>query len=713
MRNEGRTKNKRKKLFLRIAKILFFCFLLFVLSTLLLFVYYTRDLPRPEKFTEKHFIQSTKIYDRTGSVLLYEIYGEEKREVVSISQMPDYLKKAVIAAEDSSFYQHIGLDFRGILRAVFVNLKLWKPVQGGSTITQQLIRSTFLTREKTLDRKIREAVLTLELERRYSKEQILEWYLNQVPFGENSYGAEAASQVYFKKHVSEISLAEAAVLAALIRAPSYYSPYGPNLEGLIARKDYILNKMAQSGYITEEKKQLAQKEKLNFSGISNPIKAPHFSLYIQSYLEEEYGRDFLIEKGLKVYTTINWELQDFVETTVEEISKKNKNYNANNAAVVVINPKNGEILAIVGSKDYFGSSYPEGCESIKKDCLFDPQFNVAILGKRQPGSAFKPFVYATAFKKGYTPNTVLWDVKTEFNPNCDPAGNQEKDQYELSCYHPQDYDGKFRGKVSLRQALGQSLNLPSVKILYLAGIEDSLKTAKDSGITTLTDPNRYGLSLVLGGGEVTLLEMTSAFGVFATEGLKVPPVGILKIEDWEGNIIEENKKEMKRVLDIQTTRLITDILSDNEARTPMFGPNSLLYFKDYQVAAKTGTTQYFNDGWAIGYAPFVAVGVWVGNNNNAPMVKEPGIVLAGPIFNKIMWKILSSHPKEYFNKPNFSPSKNPILDGIIDDPEPHSILHYIDKNNPLEKPEFPETNPQYLLWEIGVKNWISDNPPSN
>jgi len=321
-------------------------------------------------------------------------------------------------------------------------------------------------------------------------------------------------------------------------------------------------------------------------------------MYIKDYLEKKYGEDFLKEKGLRVYTTLDAELQDFAEKTVKEADKINVGFNANNTAVVVINPKNGEILSLIGSKDYFQKSYPKGCgESTKESCLFEPKFDVAIMGKRQPGSAFKPFVYATAFKKGYTPNTILWDVKTEFNINCSPEGNQEKDLYGLGCYHPQNYDEKYRGMISLRSSLAQSLNLPSVKLLYLAGLNDSLQMAKNMGLSTLNEPDRYGLSLVLGGGEVTLLEMTSAYGVFASEGVKYMPVSILKIEDSNGNIIEQNTKESTKVLDTEVARTINDVLSDNNARAPVFGVNNALYFDGFQVAAKTGTTEYFNDAW--------------------------------------------------------------------------------------------------------------------
>lgn len=708
-------KNKKykrtRRLFFVFLKFIFLFFLCFVLFVLFLLIYYGRDLPRPEKFTEKPFIQSTKIYDRTGKVLLYDIYGEEKREIIALAQVPEYLKNAVLTAEDARFYQHGGLDWRGIIRAILIDLKLRKPSQGASTITQQLIRSSFLTRKKTLDRKIKEVILSLELETKYSKDQILEWYLNEIFWGENCYGVEAASQTYFKKTTADLSLSESAVLAALISAPSYYSPYGSHRNELLARKDYILSRMQKLGFITREQLQTTLTEKIEFSNILRPIKAPHFVFYVKNYLINEYGEGFLKERGIKVYTTIDWELQKYVEEIVEKKTLEYKNYNANNAAVVVLDPKTGEILSLVGSKNYFGESYPEGCDSRAGKCLFDPYFDVATLGERQPGSAFKPFVYATAFKKGHTPSTILWDVPTEFNPNCNPGGNEEKDEYGMNCYHPHDYDEKFRGKVSVRQSLAQSLNLPSVKLLYLAGIDDSIKTAEDFGITTLTDRNRYGLSLVLGGGEVNLLEMTSAYGVFATDGLRIPPVSILKIENWDSNIIKENKKEPKRVLSNQIARLINDVLSDNEARVPVFSRNNTLYFDNYQVAAKTGTTSDFKDAWTIGYTPFVAIGVWVGNNNNIPVDKKTGIGLAAPIWRKIMEKILTSHSIENFTKPEIITSEKPIINGEIAENENHSILYYVDKNNPLgPPPENPTTDPQYIMWEWGVENWLKNNP---
>jgi len=677
------------------------------LLVLLLFIYYTWDLPQPEKFTETPFIQSTKIYDRTGKTLLYDIYGEEKREIVSFDKISDNLKHAVLASEDSRFYQHGGIDFEGILRAILVDLKLQSKSQGGSTITQQLIRSVYLTGQKTISRKIREAVLSIELEQKYSKDQIFDWYLNAIPFGENTYGVEAAAQTYFNKPASDVSLAEAATLTALITAPSYYSPYGPNKAELLQKKDVVLERMQKLGYITNEQFQNAKKEKLNFAETTAAIKAPDFVMYVKKYLDDKYGEDYLKEKGLRVYTTLDYDLQQYAEQVIKDSDKTNKSKNANNAAMVAINPKTGEILTLIGSKDYFAKSYPEGCdEKAKGSCLFEPKYDVATMGQRQPGSSFKPIVYATAFKKGYTANTIIWDATTEFNPNCDPNGNSTTGANGSACYNPQDYDGKNRGPVTLRTALDCSLNIPAVKVLYLAGIPDTLKTARDLGITTLTDTNNYGLSLVLGGGDVNLLEMTSAYGVFATEGNYIPPVSILKITDAEGNIIEQNQEQPTKVLDTQIARQISDILSDNNARAPIFGPNSPLYIPGYQVAAKTGTTQNFVDGWTMGYTPFAAVGVWTGNNNNVP-TKDEGVGIAAPMWNKVMTKIVSSRQIENFTPPDPITNRNPVLLGQLPQGDTRTILYYINKNNPMgPAPQNPADDSQYLLWQIGINNYL-------
>jgi len=631
---------KKKRVGL-ILKLLGFGFLVLVLACLCLFSFYAKDLPQPEKFTERHLSQSTKIYDRSGQVLLYEIYGEEKRTWVPLQTIPEYLKQAVIVTEDADFYHHFGIDFKGIIRSVLINFKIMEPIYGGSTIPQQLIRSTFFSTEKTIQRKIREIILALEIDRRYSKDQILEWYLNQIPFGSNCYGVEAASQTYFQKPVSEVSLLEAATLAALIAAPSRLSPYGQNLSDLLNRKDYILDKMVKTGIITKEQGKEAKKEKIVFAEIRNPIKAPHFVMEVKQYLDDKYGEDFLREKGLKVYTSLDWELQEWAEKIIKEGVGVNENYGAFNASLVAIDPKTGGILSMVGSKDWFADPHPKDCTPGLK-CLFEPKVNVATykIG-RQPGSAFKPFVYATAFQKGYNDKTVVVDEETNFGV----WGGEE--------YAPQNYDEKFRGEVTLREALAQSINVPSVKVLLnLAGLEDSIKTAQKLGVTTLKPP--FGPSIVLGGWEVKLLEMTSAYGVFATEGLRVPPVYILKIEDSGGNIIEENKKTPERVLEKEVCRLINNILSDNEARAPLFGLNSPLYFENYQTAAKTGTTQNYRDAWTVGYASSVTAGVWVGNNDSTPIAEKLSVLVSAPIWHNFMEKALKKYPPENFNKPKVS-----------------------------------------------------------
>ncbi len=689
---ENKLKKKLKK-FLRVC-ILIFLFCSF--SIFLLFLHYGKELPRPEKFAEKQLFQPTQIFDRTGEVLLYQIYGEEKREIVPLEKIPKDLQQAVIVAEDANFYNHFGLDPKGIIRAILTDLKLGNRSQGGSTITQQLIRSSFLTNEKTAERKIKEVILALELERRVSKDQILEFYLNQVPFGSNCYGVQSASKTYFKKDISEITLPEAAILASLIQAPSYLSPYGENLEDLLNRKNYIIDRLLKTKYLEEEDAENFKKVIIDFAPSKeiNPFKAPFFVLEVKDYLFKNYGENYLKQNGLKVYTTLDWDLQSKAEQIINESEERNEYFNAFNASLVALNPNNGQILAMVGAKDYFGKVFPEECKVDKNECLFSPQFNVAVLGKRQPGSAFKPFVYFTAFDKGFTSKTVLWDVETNF-------GLGEDD------YIPKNYDQKYRGPVSLRQALSQSLNLPSVKLLYLSGIKESLDVAKKFGITTLTEsPLYYGLPLVLGGGEVTLLEMTSAYGVLAAEGYKTDLSYILKIENDQGDIIQEFEKEPKKILETNPCRMINDILSDNLSRAPTFGLHSPLYFPSYQVAAKTGTTQNLSDAWTIGYTSSISTGVWVGNNNNDPTL-EPGVVLAGPIFHQFMEKALEKYPPQNFTNPDEIERESPILNGEIEEPY-HSILYYIKKEDPSgDSPLTPEDDPQFLRWEEGIKKYIN------
>ncbi len=629
--------SKLKTIFLFLFKTGIILFLLGVLFFFSLFVYYAKDLPRPEKFTEQTFDQSTKIFDRNGK-LLYEIAGKEERTIIPLSEVSDNMKNAVIATEDSNFYNHQGIDIEGITRAIIKNIEQRRLLYGGSTIPQQLIRTVFFSTEKTIERKVKEIILTLELDRRHSKEQILEWYLNQIPLGSNLYGVETASQNYFNKSASDLDIKEAATLAAMIKAPSYYSN---NKEALKIRRDYVIDRIYQEHFITKEEAEEAKSKELAIKPLINKISAPHFVLYVKDYLESKYGKTFIRKKGLEVHTTLDYELQEKAQKIVEEQSKKNENLGAYNAALVSINPNNGEILAMVGSKGFFKDSYPEGCFS---NCLFDPQVNIVTkYPGRQTGSAFKPFVYATAFSKGHSPSETVIDEETNFGI------------YGGKPYIPGNYDGKFRGEISLRNALAQSINIPAVKVLdKMAGIEDTIETAKKIGITTLDkDPKHYGLSLALGSAEVRLIDITSAFGVFATEGKKVSPTPISKIVTDTGEILEENTPTSRRVLKKETAIKINSVLSDNEARAPMFGENSDLHIEEFDTAAKTGTTNDYKDAWTIGYNPNLVTGVWVGNNNNQEMKPKPGIMFSTPIWNGVMKEAFSN----YITPGQFTPLK--------------------------------------------------------
>jgi len=732
----GTKRQQLKRLFVLACWI----FIIGCIGVLCTFAYYSKDLPDPEKISQRQITQSTQIYDRTGEVLLYDIHGEEKRTVIDFDEIPQYMKDATIVSEDDAFYHHFGLDFKGILRAFYANLRGKKISQGGSTITQQFIKNAILTPERTLTRKIKEAILAIELELKYSKDEILGFYLNQVPYGSNAYGIEAAAMTFFDKHARELTLAESALLSVLPRATTYYSPRGSHPEELKIQQEHVLDRMASFGYISHEQAETAKKESLEFVTRVQSIKAPHFVMYIREYLDERYGKDVVEKGGLKVYTTLDWDLQKLAEETVQKYAEYNKKaYNANNEALIAMDPKTGQVLAMVGSKDYFGESSPKNCTP-GKNCLFDPNVNVTIR-PRQPGSSFKPIAYATALKKGFTPDTIIFDLETEFAVEG------------AESYKPKNYDGKFRGPVTFRQGLARSLNVPSVKVLYLAGVNETLNTAEDLGITTLKDRSRYGLSLVLGGGEILLLEETSAFGVFAAEGIKHPTASILKIEDSKGNIIEQYEDKPTQVLDAQITRLISDILSDEEARAPIFGSHSKLYLEKMPAAVKTGTTQENRDGWTVGYTPSLVVGVWAGNNDNTPMPKGDGLYVAAPTWNEFMrqaYEVKSQirqltdktqNLENYFNlleeveqftKPEPIITNKDILNGkfanelkikidkisgklateftppdLIEEKiyrEVHCILYYVDKNNPQGESN-GRNDSQFNNWEPPVIAW--------
>lgn len=615
-------KEKAKKILTNLFYITIILLLSGVFISLFSFIYFARDLPRPERYGDQPSVEPTKIYDRTGKNVLYTIYGEEKREITTLEEIPKHFIDALLTAEDSNFYNHFGIDFRGIARSFLANIRAGRTVAGGSTIPQQYVRSALLTPDREIIRKVREIVLTIELERRYSKDEILGFYLNQIPFGSNAYGIESAAQTYFNKTASELTLAESATLVSLIPAPSYLSPFGNNLEELMRRKDHLLGRMRNAELITEEEMEEAKEEDVVFKPSGDYLRAPHFVMHIKSDLERRYGEEFLKEEGLEIYTTIDFEIQKKAEEVVKRRINGLQNFNAHNAGVVVIDPYTGEILAMVGSADYFKDPFPEGCTP-GLNCRFSPYTNVT-LSERQPGSAFKPFVYAMAFINGYSDDTIVEDKETNFGTPSNP-------------YIPRNYDGRFRGEVTLRESLAQSLNVPSIRVLKdLAGLQESIDLARNFGIELPRSADFYGLPLVLGGGDVKLLEITSAYGVFATEGYKNPPIFISKIEDRKGNIITENKNTPRKVIDSSIAKEITDILSDNKARTPVFGPNSPLHFPNQRVAVKTGSTDRFRDAWTIGYTSSVVVGVWVGNNDNTSMYNAPGVTVSAPIWREII-----------------------------------------------------------------------------
>ncbi len=691
-----------------------FALWIIVISAILFFgllIYVQRTLPDPNSIADRKVSESTKIYDRTGQVLLYDIHGEEKRTIVPWEQIPTNLKNATLAAEDSGFYSHGGFDLKGILRSFLSDIKTFGLSQGGSTITQQLVKQTLLGNEKTALRKVRELVLSIELERKFSKDQIFWMYLNQIPYGSNTYGIEAAAKAFFNKNASQLNLNEAATLSALPQAPSYYSPYGNHVDGLIIRKNSILTNMKKLGFISETDYKQAVAEKPVFHSSTESITAPHFVIMVKDYLANKYGESAIESGGFNVITTLDAALQDYAEAAVTKYATINKTkYKASNAALVAVSPKNGDVLALVGSVNYF-------------DIANQGNFNVTIDGPgRQPGSSFKPFAYAVAFQKGYPDSTTIFDFKTEFNPSCSPDGNQLVDQYGLACYHPRNYDGIFRGPVTLRQALDQSLNIPSVKTLYLAGIPETISLAQQMGITTLTQPERYGLSLVLGGAEVHPIDLVSAYSVFANDGIRNPWRIIQRVEDANGNVLEEAQNQPQRALDAQTARLMNNILSDNSARAAVFGYNNSLYFPGYEVGAKTGTTQDNRDGWVVGFSPSVATVVWTGNNNNQSMTAAgAGISAAGPMWHEFMAQALATFPHESFPQPEPVTSSKIMLNGNNTYTPPdggptqyHEILYYVDRNDPLgPMPSNPGNDPQFINWDWPVLQTYGEPPYEN
>lgn len=688
----------------------------------------TLKIPDFNSFEERKMTGSTKIYDRTGEVLLYDIHQDVKRTNIPFEKMGEKIKNATVAVEDADFYNHSGVKVTSTVRALFSNIFNVGIGGGGSTITQQLVKNTLLTQKKTYTRKIKEWVLAVKIDKSLSKEKILELYLNEAPYGGTIYGVEEASKTYFGKSSIDLSLAEAAYLAAIPQSPTYLSPYGKNLDKLVDRKNLVLFRMKEVGMINNEEYEEAKNDEVVWKEQETVgIKAPHFVFFIKDYLEKKYGSEMVDKGGLKVTSTLDWELEEKAEEIAKEEGLKNKkDWNGENVGIVAIDPKTGQILSMVGSRDYF-------------DKEIDGNFNIAT-ALRQPGSSFKPFIYATAFNKGFTPDTILFDLPTEFQTTCNAYGKALPGKKQSDCYMPENYDGKTVGPISLRNALAQSRNIPAVKLFYLAGLEDSLKTAQNMGISTLSDIGRYGLTLVIGGGEVTLLDITSAYGVFANSGLRNQYTGILKVENEQGEVLEEYVQNPKEALPKNTALIVSDILSDNTARTPTFGSNSSLHIPGYDVAGKTGTTNNNKDAWLVGYSPAIVIGVWAGNNDNTPM-KKGGVAMAGPTWNRFMSFALAKMPKENFEKPDLTldPTKvKPILRGYWQGNENffidrisgklateftpretlqekvvtnvHSILYWVDRNNINgPSPANPTNNSQFSHWEIPVQNWWAEN----
>ena len=574
------------------------------------------NLPSPDKIVRRDGF-STKILDRNGDVL-YDIFVDERRTPAELDDIPLFLRQATIAIEDKNFYEHKGFDPTGVFRAMF-NIVFRGRIQGGSTLTQQLVKNALLSPERTIFRKIKEFLLSIQIERKYSKDEILKMYLNEVPYGGTAFGVETAAETYFGKKVKDLNLVESAVLAGLPQRPSAYSPYSSTPDAYIGRTEQVLRRMREDDYITKEQEEAAvdELENVKFQERGASFKAPHFVQYVQKILEDRYGENVVEQGGLKVTTTLDLELQESAEDVVKEEIDKVTGLKISNGAAVALDPETGEILAMVGSRGF-------------NDPDIDGQVNVTTR-LRQPGSAIKPITYLTALKEGYSASSLIMDVPTTF-----PGGVGQPD------YEPVNYDGEYRGPMQIRYTLGNSINVAAVKVLALVGIKDTLQTAYDLGIDSLRPTNemmnRVGLSLTLGGGEVKLLELTGAYSAFMNGGHKVDPVSILKVEDKDGKVLEEHEPEKgKRVISEEQAYMMFDILSDNSARTEIFGTNSLLNISGRDIAVKTGTTNDKRDNWTVGGGPQAVVGVWVGNNDNSPMTQvASGVTGASPIWRRIV-----------------------------------------------------------------------------
>jgi 1A family penicillin-binding protein len=643
--------------------------------------YLLKDLPSPQNLASgENFAVSTQIFDRNGE-LLYEIFGDENRIPITLEELPEHVLQATISIEDQRFYSHHGFDLVGIFRAIRNNLR-GQSVEGGSTITQQLVKNALLTPERSLDRKVKEAVLAVLTELMYSKKEILEMYLNYISYGGTAVGIESAAQRYFGISARELTVAQAALLAGLPQAPSRYSPFGSNPQAAKNRQADVINAMVRDGYLTKAQAEEAKAEALYFALSTTDIKAPHFVFYVRDLLYEQFGVERVEKGGLRVTTTLDLKLQNAAQASVSaEIATLNR-HNVSNGAALVTKPNTGEILAMVGSKNYFDSEN-------------DGQVNVTI-AQRQPGSSIKPLVYATAFQDDtLNPGTVLLDI-----PTCFEIANQ-------TDYCPRNYDGGFRGPVTVRESLGNSYNIPAVKSILTIGVDRFIQQANAMGITTWKDPSRYGPSLALGAGEVKMIDLAQAFGVLANQGVKVPLSPILKIEDYRGNElfnlnIEKRLAdlaelsefegttagELTRVMDRAPAYLVSHIMQDNKARSAAFGPRSKLVIPNQIVSAKTGTTNDLKDNWTVGFTPEFLTITWVGNNDNTPMNRfiVSGVTGAAPIFNDIMSYILQDREPVWQEKPADVSSAGVCATGFPPQPGDNCQVRYTELFWELSKP---------------------------
>ncbi len=677
------------------------------------YIWVSKDLADITDIENRILSQATKIYASDGETVLYEV-GDNHREDVELDQIAEQVHWATIALEDQNFYKHSGFQLKPFIRAVFRKLT-GKSLSATSTLTQQLIKNAILTPERTYTRKLKELILAVRLEQKYDKDEILNMYFNEVYYGDNLQGVQAASKIYFEKNASEVSLAEAATLASLPKSPSAL-PDDP--ERLKIRRDYALDQMVELEFITEEEAEQAKQEEISMRPEQIfEISAPHFVMHVIGYLEEKYGHTALRKGGYTVVTTLDWDKQQKAEQAVTDGIAKVEQYGGSNAALVSIDTHSGHVQAMVGSRDWF-------------DADRDGQVNVAT-SLRQPGSSFKPIVYATAFDKGYTPETRLFDVETDFLTEAEGK------------YHPRNYDLGARGPISLRYALSQSLNIPAVKLLYLVGVDSALNSAEQLGYTSLKDRSRFGLSLVLGGAEVTLLEHTAAFATFAREGTYHKPVTVLRMQDQTGELLEEWVDNPLQTIGAEATRTLNSVLSDSGARGYTFAGLNLA---DRAVAAKTGTTNDYRDAWTIGYTPSLATGVWTGNNDNTEMKRgAAGLIIAAPIWKAYMDAVLTGTPVEDFNAPSYKAatqvlggglettvqkSVDTITKEVIPDEclpsypdeyeeakefkEAHTILYYLNKDDPAgAAPSNPRDDIMFEPWETAVVQWTKGDERKN